>query len=265
MSVITRTATAVLAALALSLPTAAITTTAAESATADVRSAESQAFAKPRAAKPRIKLTRSKAYSHFGQEGVKVTAVVTKGKKKARGKVTFSLNGAVVSTRKLKKGKATYQLANTTAPGTYTVTAKYKNKKKSTSVRVYNSAITLSTTTLTYSAAALAAPYPNRFDTSATAITGTVNFKDAPATKGYVDIYLNGNVKGGSSSPDYCCMTPVDSATGAFEFKHYSFVNDLQERGAVPGTTYTYYAFYTDDAGFDDYIYSAPITVTLTP
>jgi hypothetical protein len=253
-----RSATAVVAALALSVPTAAITS-AAESAPAGVRTAEAPSYAK-KAAKPRIKLTRSKAYSHYGQPGVKTTAIVSKGKAKAQGKVTFSVNGTKVATRKLKKGKASYQMAATTAPGTYKITATYKRAKKSASIRVYNSAITVSTTSLTYSKAAIDA-----FQYSGTAMTGTVNFKDAPANKGYVDIYLNGNVKGGSSSPDYCCMTPVDSATGSFDFSHYQFINDLEERGATPGTTYTYYAFYTDDAGFDDYIYSAPITVTLVP
>ncbi|MFC7493110.1 MULTISPECIES: Ig-like domain repeat protein [unclassified Nocardioides] len=260
MNLISRTATAFVAALALSVPTAAITTAAnaTPGATSQVEQ-HTQVAAKAKK-KLKIKLSKGKkGYSHYGQPGVKVTATVAKGKKKAKGKVTFLLNGTAVRTAKLKKGKASYQLASTTAPGSYKVTAKYKSKKKTTSVRVYNSAIAVSATSLTYSQAAIDA-----YQYSGTAITGTVNFKDAVATKGWVDIYKDGNIKGGSSSPDYCCMAPVGT-NGAFEFSHYEFMSDLEKRGITPGTTVTYYAYYTDDAGFDDYIYSAPITVTLVP
>ena len=265
MNLIRRTATAAVAALALSMPTAVATTASAAPDAGQADHSAVVAKKKPKknkkAKKYSIKLTKSKAYSHYGQEGVKVTATVTKGKKKLRGKVTFSLNGAAVATAKLKKGKASYQLAPTTAPGTYKVTAKYKKKKKATSVRVYNSAIAISTTALTYSKAAFDA---YEYDSLAPAITGTVNFKDAVATTGWVDIYKDGNIKGGSQSPDFCCMAKVE-ADGSFVFQNYDFANDLTDRGIAPGTTVTYYAYYTDDAGFDDYIYSAPITVTLVP
>jgi hypothetical protein len=268
MHTIRRTAVAAVAALALSVPTAAITASTANAAPGVSQADQhSQVVAKKAKKKLKVKLQKSKAYSHYGQDGVKVTAVVSKGKKKAKGKVTFSVSGPVASssTKKLKKGKASFQMASTDAPGQYKVTAKYKGKKKSTSIRVYNSAIALSSTALTYSKAAIDAPYPNSFDTLGVALSGTVNFKDAPATTGWVDIYLNGDNKGGASSPNFAGMAQV-AADGTFAFKHYQFINDMEDdRAAVPGTTFTYYAFYTDDAGFDDYIYSAPITVTYNP
>ncbi|MBA2954699.1 hypothetical protein GON03_10220 [Nocardioides sp. MAH-18] len=253
MNVISRTATAVVAALALSVPTAAITTTSAAGAAAGVRSAEAEAFATPRAAKPRIKLKRSKAYSHYGQEGVKVTATVTKGRKKARGKVTFSLNGTAVSTARLKRGQASYRLASTNAPGLYTVTATYRGKKRSVQVRVYDSALNLSAATFTISKTTPQYQMPD-------GPSGTVRFKDQVATTGYVDIYENGNVKGGSSSPDYCCMAKVE-ADGSFVFQ--TFLDNVWA-DKQPGT-YTYQAFYTDGPEFADYIYSTPITVTVVP
>lgn len=259
MNLISRTATAVVAALALSLPTAALTSAQAAPSSAGQAGAtqaaqHGQAVAKKaKKKKIKLKLQRSQSYSHYGQDGVKVTAVVKKGKKNAKGKVTFSLNGAAVATSKLKKGKASYRMASTNAPGQYVVSAKYKSKKKSTKVRVYNSAIALSGTAFTISAATSSWDLP--------ALTGTVQYKDAPATKGYVDIYLNGNVKGGSSSPDYCCMASVDGA-GNFQFAGSTFLGRVQDKG--PGT-YTYQAFYTDGPAFADYIYSTPITVTVTP
>jgi hypothetical protein len=251
MHLLRRTAVGVVAALALAVPTSAVTVSA--TAAPGASQSEQAPLAKKKAKKVKVALKRSSAYSHAGQAGVKVTATATKGKKKLKGKVTFLVNGTAATTSKLRKGKASYRMASTTPPGLYTVTAKYKNKKKSTKVRVYSSAISVSATAFTISASADSWDLPG--------LTGTVQFKDAPATKGYVDIYQNGNVKGGSSSPDYCCMAAV-KAGGTFDFSGYSFLGKVQDKG--PGT-YSYQAFYTDDAGFDDYIYSTPITVTVTP
>ncbi|GAA4756262.1 hypothetical protein GCM10023350_47280 [Nocardioides endophyticus] len=253
MHLVRRSAVGVVAALALAVPTSAVTlsATAAPGASQSEQAPAAKLVAKKKAKKVNVGLKRSAAYSHVGQPGVKVTATVTKGKKKLKGKVTFLVNGAAATTSKLRKGKAAYRLASTTPPGLYTVTAKYKGKKKSTEVRVYSSAISVSATTFTISASATTLP----------TLTGTVQFKDAPATKGYVDIYQNGNVKDGSGSPDYCCMASVQ-AGGTFSFSGYTFLGKVQDKG--PGT-YSYQAFYTDDAGFDDYIYSTPITVTVTP
>lgn len=252
MNLISRSVTAVVAALALTVPTAAITS-AAESAPAGDRAAAAQEQVAKRAAKPRIKLKRSKAYSHYGQEGVKVTAIVTKGKRKAKGKVAFAVNGTAVRSARLKRGQASYRLPSTNAPGAYKVTATYKSTKRSVTVRVYDSALNLSAVAFTISKSAPSYEMPD-------GPSGTVKFKDQVATKGYVDIYENGNVKGGSSSPDYCCMASV-KADGTFLFSTflYNVWNDKQ-----PGT-YTYQAFYTDGPEFADYIYSSPITVTVVP
>lgn len=255
MHLVRRSAVGVVAALALAVPTSAVTlsATAAPGASQSEQAPAAKKVAKKKANKVKVGLKRSAAYSHVGQPGVKVTATVTKGKKKLKGKVTFLVDGTAAATSKIRKGKAGYRLATTTPPGLYKVTAKYKGKKKSVKVRVYSSALSVSATSFTISASASPSTFP--------ALTGTVQFKDAPATKGYVDIYQNGNVKGGSDSPDYCCMDGID-AGGAFTFSGYSFLAKVKAKG--PGT-YSYQAFYTDDAGFDDYIYSTPITVTVTP
>jgi len=251
MHLVRRTAVGAVAALALAVPTSAVTLSA--TAAPGVSQSEHAPLAKPKAKKVKVGLKRSAAYSHAGQAGVTVTATVTNGKKKLKGKITFLVNGTAATTSKLRKGKAAYSMPSTNPPGLYKVTAKYKGKKKSVQVRVYSSAISVSATTFTISAAASSSTLP--------ALTGSVQFKDAPATKGYVDIYQNGNVKGGSGSPDYCCMAAVQ-ADGTFSFSGYSFLGEVKDKG--PGT-YSYQAFYTDDAGFDDYIYSTPITVTVTP
>lgn len=253
MNLLSRTAVAAAAAVALTVPTAAITTATAAPTAAQADQHSQVVAKKAKKKKVKVALKRSAAYSHAGQAGVKVTAVVTKGKKKLKGKVVFSLNGAAVRTAKLKKGQASYRLSSSNTPGTYTVTAKYKGKKKSTSIRVYSSAISLSGTAFTISAATPSYQLPE--------LTGTVQYKDAPAKDGYVDIYQNGNVKGGSSSPDYCCMASVDGA-GAFRFGGSTFLAKVQAKG--PGT-YSYQAFYTAGYAFADYIYSTPITVTVTP
>jgi len=253
VNLISRSATAVVAALALGVPTAAVTS-AAESAAPGTSGAHAHApMAKPKAAKPRIKLKRSKAYSHYGQEGVKVTAVVTKGKKKATGKVAFAVNGTAVGTPKLKRGQASYRLASANAPGVYTVTVTYKGTKRAVKVRVYDSALNLSAVSFTISKSTPSYQMPD-------GPSGTVKFKDQVATKGYVDIYENGNIKGGSQSPDYCCMASVKT-DGSFSFSTFLY-NVWNDKG--PGT-YTYQAFYTDGPAFADYIYSTPITVTVTP
>lgn len=250
---IRRTATAVVAALALSVPTAALAGSAQAAPAVSQVDQHGQALAKKAKKKLKVKLKRSAAYSHVGQSGVKVTAVVSKGKKKAKGKVSFSVNGAAAATKKLKKGKASYQLSSSNAPGSYTVTAKYKGKKKSTTVTVYNSAISLSATEFTISKATASYDLPS--------LTGTVQYKDKPATSGWVDIYKDGNKKGGSSSPDYCCMDGV-AADGTFEFGGYSFLGKVQE---LPVGDYTYQAFYTETASFAEYIYSTPIVVHVVP
>jgi len=252
VNLLSRTTAAVVTTLALTIPAGAFATSAQAAPGGAVGSeTHGQELAKKKAKKPRIKLKRSAAYSHVGQPGVKVTAVL---KRSAKGKVTFTVNGAKARKVKLKKGKASFRLPSTTAAGTYKVTAKYKRAKKTTKVRVYNSAIKLSATSFTISKSADSWDLPT--------LTGSVVFKGTPAKKGYVDIYQDGRNKAGSSSPYYCCMATV-AANGTFTFGSSTFLGRVKDR-QQPGT-YTYQAFYTDGPAFADYIYSTPITVTVTP
>ncbi len=198
----------------------------------------------------RMSFSLDKKYSHYGQPGVKVTA---KFKGRAKGKVKFTQNGADLGTVKIKKGKASVQLPQTNAPGIYKIKAKWKKAVAKAKVTVYDSSLSLSAVSFTVSKSATTEP---------TRMNGTVKFKGAVANKGYVDIYKNGNVKGGSGSPDYCCMASVQD-DGTFEFSGYTFLDEVADANE-PGT-YNYQAFYTDDAGFDDYIYSSPIVVTVVP
>jgi hypothetical protein len=254
---LSRTATAVVAALALAVPVGTFAASAqAAPGGPGASAAETHDLAKkPKKGKSRVKLTlkKSAAFSHVGQPGVKITAVVKNGKRAAKGKVTFSVNGAKAGKKKLKKGKATFRMPSTNAPGSYRVTAKYKGVKKNSKIRVYNSALSLSATSFTVSKAA------DSFDLPA--LTGSVVFKDVAAKGGYVDIYQDGRNKEGSSSPFYCCMDIV-ADNGTFEFSGYSFLGKVQQK---PVGTYTYQAFYTETPSYAEYIYSTPITVTVTP
>jgi hypothetical protein len=249
VNLFSRTTTAAVAALALAVPTGTMVATSQAASGVSASAAAPAPVVAKKAKKARIKLKSSAKYSHVGQPGVTLTAIV---KKSAKGKVTFSVNGAKAGKAKLKKGKASFTMPSN-GPGTYKVTAKYKGAKKSTKIRVYNSAIQVSATAFTISKATPSYDLPE--------LTGSVVFKDSPANKGYVDIYQDGRNKEGSQSPYYCCMASV-SDTGTFDFGSYTFLAEVQEKD--PGT-YSYQAFYTDDAGFDDYIYSTPITVTVTP
>lgn len=236
-------AVAATAALALTAPVAtAAPTTTATSATLS----QADGLSAPQAAK--LKLTKAKPGTHYGLAGNTITAHV-----KGKGKVTFSLDGAVLKKSKIKKGKAKVTLPSTLTPATYKVKAKYKKAKGAIKTIVWDSALNVSQAAFTISAATPSYDLPD--------LAGQVRFKGKVATTGYVDMYLNGNVKGGSSSPDYCCMASV-GPDGTFEFGGYSFLGDAQERGVG---TYQYKAFYTDGPEFADYIYSQWITVTVTP
>ncbi|MQW76741.1 hypothetical protein GHK92_12725 [Nocardioides sp. dk4132] len=246
MNLLNRAAVATAAALAFTI-TAGSVVTSAHADPGTLAAAQGQDAAEKKA---KFTLKRSAAYSHVGQRGVKVTAVLKK--KSAKGKVAFSINGSKARTVKVKKGKAAFRLPKSKAPGVYKVTAKYQGTKKSTKVRVYNSAIQLSGTSFTISKAADSWDLP--------ALTGSVVFKGVAAKKGYVDIYQDGKNKGGSSSPFYCCMASV-ADNGTFQFSSLTFLGKVQEKKAG---TYTYQAFYTDGPAYDDYIYSTKITVTVT-
>jgi hypothetical protein len=201
------------------------------------------------AKKKAIKLVKAKPGTHYGLPGNKITAKI-----RAKGKVKFYLGGDLVKKAKIKKGKAKYTLPIELAPGTYKVKAKYKKSKASIKTVVWDSALNVNQAAFTISAST-----PS-YDLPSPSLTGTVKYKGQVATTGYVDIYLNGNVKGGNGSPDYCCMSSV-AADGSFSFSS-SFLSDAQERGVG---TWTYRGFYTETASFAEYIYSQPITVTVTP
>lgn len=234
-------ATAALA-LVTAVPAAAVSTSASAAPTVQTAASPSERASKG------IKLVKAKAGTHFGLAGNKITAKV-----RGKGKVKFYLGGELVKKAKIKKGKAKYSMPAELTPGTYKVKAKYKKKKGSIKTVVWDSALNVNMAAFTISASTPSYELPE--------LVGTVRFKGQTATQGWVDMYLNGNVKGGSDSPDYCCMSSVAS-DGAFSFSGSSFLADAQARGAG---TWTYQAFYTDDAAFADYIYSQPITVTVTP
>lgn len=245
MRTITKFAASAVAATLLAAPAIAIAPANADSTNLS-SATQVQAL---KAKKMSLKL--NKKFSHYGQDGVKVTAKI---KGKAKGKVKFTQNGAELGTVKIKKGKATVQLPQTNVPGVYKIKAKWKKTVAKTKVTVYDSSLSLSGVAFTVSKSTPSYDVPS--------VTGTVIFKGKVGTEGYVDIYKNGNVKGGSSSPDYCCMESVDD-NGAFDFSGSNFLGRVAAEEA-PGT-YTYQAFYTDDAAFADYIYSSPVVVTVTP
>ena len=91
-------------------------------------------------------------------------------------------------------------------------------------------------------------------------LTGTVKFKGKPATSGYVDLYLNGNIKGGASSPDFLGFGTI-TAGGAFTYD--SFPDRVAAK--YPPGTYNFVAYYTDGPEFADYISSNVIVVTVNP
>jgi hypothetical protein len=230
-------------ALATAVPAAAVSTSASAAPTVPTVADVSERPSKG------IKLVKAKDGTHYGLPGNKITAKV-----RGKGKVKFFLGGDLVKKAKIKKGKAKYTLPIELAPGTYKVKAKYKKKKGSIKTVVWDSALNVNQAAFTISAST-----PS-YDLPSPALTGTVKYKGKVATTGWVDMYLNGNVKGGSESTDYCCMSSV-AGDGTFSFS-YSFLADAQERGVG---TWTYRAFYTETASFAEYIYSQPITVTVTP
>lgn len=230
---------------------AAVTAVPAVAATAAPASAAPAvaASASERPAKA-IRLSTAKPGTHFGLAGNKITATVRQGK----GKVKFFLDGAAVAKSKIKRGKAVYTMPADLAPGSYKIKATYKRAKATTTSVVWDSALNVSVADFTISAATPSYQLPTP------SLAGQVKYKGKFANGGYVDVYLNGNVKGGNSGPDYCCMAGVNT-DGTFSFSS-SFLTDAQERGVG---TWTYRAFYTETASFADYIYSQPLTVTVTP
>ncbi|WP_181313247.1 hypothetical protein [Nocardioides campestrisoli] len=244
-----RLATAAVASLALAFPIAAVTATSASAAPANgsatAADASTDVFA--RKAKKKIKLKKAKPGTHYGLAGNKITAQV-----RGKGKVTFTVNGTKVK-KKIKKGKASFRLPAELGPGTYKVKAKYKKSKGTIKTIVWDSALNVNEANFTISLSTPSYDYPD--------MVGTVKFKGKTPNTGYVDIYRDGKNKGGSGSPNYCCMDGVGEG-GAFSFSGSYFLGKVAENG--PGT-YQYRAFYTPTSSFDEYIYSQWITVTVVP
>ncbi|WP_114423467.1 hypothetical protein [Nocardioides houyundeii] len=234
------------ASLALVAPAAVLTATTASAAPSSASASTADAPT-VLARKAKIKLKKSKAGTHYGLAGNKITAQV-----RGKGKVTFSVNGTKLGKKKIKKGKASVRLPSDLAPGTYKVKAKFKKSKATIKTVVWDSALNVNTAVFTVSAAGYDFPE----------MGGQVKFKGKIAKKGWVDIYLDGKNKGGSSSPNYCCMASV-SADGTFNFSGYSFLGKVAEEWGVG--THQFRAQYTPTASFSDYIYSQWITVTVTP
>ena len=248
--------------LALATPALAVAATAAHDGTSTRSSnlsghAASAVVAKK---KPTIKLKRSAKGVQPGIGKEKITAIVNGG-----GKVKFTIKGTNYKKNKnikVKNGKAVYKVPPL-GTGKYKVTGTYNGKKAKTKFEVYNSNLMVNSTTFTFSASANEQTY--------LPLSGSVLFKNKPATGGYVDIYLDGKYKGGSESPNFLGFTDI-KADGTFDAS-YGFGSQITKDyglaggnlAAFPPGTYQFQAYYTDGPEYSDYISSNFITVVVTP
>ena len=210
--------------------------------------------------KPTIKLKRSAKGVQPGIGKEKITAIVNGG-----GKVKFTIKGTGFKKNKnvkVKKGKAVYKVPPL-GTGTYKVSGTYNGKKAKTKFKVYNSNLAVNSTTFTFSASGDYTKYAP--------LTGSVLFKDKPASGGYVDIYLDGKFKGGSDSPNFLGFTSIE-AGGTFNASYYFGEQITKGTGLAGGNlgafgpgTYQFQAYYTDGPEYSDYISSNFITVVVTP
>ncbi|WP_181310140.1 hypothetical protein [Nocardioides campestrisoli] len=237
--------------LALVTPTVGLAGAAHASGESQTQAAQTQAAeskAKPKkkknkSKKQKLAISAKKGYVHFGLTTDTVT-VKAKGRK---GKVTFAIDGVDAGTVKLKKRKATLTIPATLAIGEHVVTAKVK-KHKTAKIKIvsHNTTMTLATTAVTVNRATYDAPN----------ITGQLLYKGAVATTGWVDAYLDdGSLTIGSDSPDLLGVHSV-KADGSFQLYTHDFLE-------FPPGTYTMKAFFEYDAGFDEYLFGTPITVTV--
>ena len=251
----TRLAVASAVVASLAVPALVTPVTAAPSP-AQVGTADSVA----ERAKVTLKLKRSAKGVQPGIGKQKITALVNRG-----GKVKFTLKGEGIKKNKkvkVKNGKAVYKVPPL-GTGKYKVKASFQGKKDTISFKVYNSNLTVNSTTFTISAAASPTTYGTLF--------GSVLFKDKPAQDGYVDIYQDGKYKGGSESPYFLGFVSInpggtfDAGTGFASqiTKGYGLAGgNLQP---FPPGTYQFQAYYTDGPEYADYISSNFITVVVTP
>ncbi|GAA1522860.1 hypothetical protein [Nocardioides humi] len=252
----------------IALATPALTSTAAAApGTADSPATSAAGYAakvKAKAKKNKIKIKKS---APGVQPGIK-KLVLTATKLRGSGKVKFTITGdngvSLKAKAKAKKGKAKLNVPPL-GTGHYKVKAKFKKQKGKTKFEVYDSALSVSTTTLTCSISNAAKRTP---------LSGSVRYKGAPAATGYVDFYRNGNIAGGNQSPDFLGFASFSPA-GSGQFKTGSdgkgFCTKITSGSGLAGGniaplgkgTYTFQAYYTKDAGYDDYVSSNFLTVTV--
>lgn len=252
MHKLTRLAATAVAAAALVAPAMSSMATAAPVATGQTTATSERQLTTlaARKGKSGIKVKTSKDGYHAGGTTPFTATATVKGVKK--GKVSFSV-GSVKAKAKIKKGKATWSIPLTLAPGAYKVTAKFGKRKDNAAFSVWSSKLIITQPSITISKAAW--DHPD--------FTGTVEWKGAPATTGYVDFYQDGNAAGGSSSPFLAGFGSI-AAGGAFTMYGSSFESYFTKKN-LPFGSYTFQAYYTADAGYDDYIYSTPVTVVWAP
>ena len=126
------------------------------------------------------------------------------------------------------------------------MTAKLKKLKAKVKIVSYNSTMTLSTTAVTVNRATYDAP----------TITGQLIYKGVVANQGWVDTYNDdGSLTVGSESPDLLGPASVKPG-GTFEIYTHDYLD------FAPGT-YTMRAFFEYDAGYDEYLFGTPVTVTV--
>ena len=149
--------------------------------------------------------------------------------------------------------------------GTYKVTGSYRGKKAKTKFEVYNSALSVNSTTFTFSASADyhdVRPVVRQLSCSRT----------SRRRVGYVDIYLDGKFKGGSDSPYFLGFTNILPG-GTFNASYCLRPSRSRRAAGLAGGnlpafgpgTYQFQAYYTDGPEYSDYISSNFITVVVTP
>lgn len=252
----------VVAITSIALATPALTSSAAATPGTADGAATAVVAAKVKAGKFKIKKSADGV-----QPGISKLVLTSKGLR-GKGKVKYTItgdNGAVLKGKaKVKKGKAKY-LVPALGTGHYKVKAKFNGRKGKTKFEVYDSAMTLSTTAVSCYRSDFKSPYTKK----STQLSGSVKYKGAPATSGYVDVYQNGNAAGGASSPYLLRFASVNPANGTFNFTT-GFCSAVINGGTgsalkagLANGQYQFQAYYTKDAGYDDYFSSNYITVTV--
>lgn len=231
--------------IALVTPTVALTgaAQAVGGSTHAVQKSEAKAKVKAKA-KKKLAISATKGFVHYN---LTTDTVTVKAKGFRKGKVKFAIDGVSAGTVKLKKRKATLAIPATLAVGEHVVTAKVKKvKTKKIKIVSFNTTMTLSTTAVTVNRATYDAP----------TITGQVIYKGNVATQGWVDTYNDdGALTIGSDSPDLLSVSSV-GADGTFQTYTHDYLD-------FPPGTYTMKAFFEYDAGFDEYLFGIPVTVTV--